>query len=380
MPFYTKRMVRYMDGKEGKKKKHNKHERGLRIAPTGAGGGGKSANAQTGAVQQTEVQTTAPAEVIVDQTFDQKKLLFMKGFLKASVERIYKEKAAYPIKHRYFSRYSILAEDGPIGESAVCKVFKAQHREFKDNFLAVKVYDGEYNIDANDSLFLKILRILGKKQSNIIQTWDIFHNSDNNQLLIFQEFANRGSLVGYLDSNPVDESQVGKWSHQLHKAIDYLGDIGITHRSIQPKHILLSHKDLRLKLTGFENSCIYWDPQKEDIKNIACIPMDNRPTDVPTYQAPEVYGDPTKEEFDPLVADVWSYGATIFYMITKAYPYDYTTNDNKNIGTNIQSNIDQIQGLSVEAKKFLSGMLKPVATERTHIDKLAADPWLKSFR
>ena len=75
MPFYTKRMVKYLEGKDGKKKKKGgkeKHEKGLRVAPTGAG------TSTIGVVAQTDVQTTQPTEHIPDQTFDQK-LLYMKG-------------------------------------------------------------------------------------------------------------------------------------------------------------------------------------------------------------------------------------------------------------------------------------------------------------
>ena len=385
MPFYTKRMVRFLEGKEGKggkggkegkKSKKSGTEKGLRVAPSSVGTGGKSA--ATSGVKQPEVLTTAPAEAIPDMAFDQKKLLFMKQNLKASLERINKEKGAFPQKHRYFQRYTVMADEGPIAETPRCKVFKAQHNDFKENLLVCKTYEGEHGIDPNNSLFLKILRVLGKKHPNIIQTWDMFI-SDNNAILIFQELANKGSLPKHLEQSTVDEQQVGRWCWQVFKGLDYLGDIGVSHRAIQPKHVLLSHKDLRVKLTGFENAATYWDVQKEDIANVPCVPLDQRPADEPSYQAPEVYGDPSKEEFDPLVADVWSFGATFYYMLTKAYPYDISSPD-PNIGPVIQANIQQIQGLSADGKRLMAEMLTPLATERKHIDKLATDSWLKAFK
>ena len=191
--------------------------------------------------------------------------------------------------------------------------------------------------------------------------------------------ANRGSLDKYLEQNPCDEQQAGKWLWKILKGLDYFGDVGISHRGLQPKHILLSHRELRVKLTGFENAAIYWDPVKEDIKNVECLPLDSRPTEVPSYQAPEVYGDSSKEEFDPIVADVWSSGATVYYMFTKQYPYDIQYTD-PNAVSQIQSNIEQITGLSAEGKKTLSEMLKPMAVERKHIDKLTSDPWVKTFK
>ena len=131
MPFYAKRMVRFLEGKEGKddkKKKGHKEKKsgsgkGIRVAPSGIGGTA-GANAGTAAVPQTEVLTTAPAEQIPENTFDQKKLLFMKGLLKASVERINREKGALPVKHRYYGRYTI-TDDTPFAETPRCKLFKA---------------------------------------------------------------------------------------------------------------------------------------------------------------------------------------------------------------------------------------------------------------
>ena len=384
MPFYTKRMVRYLEGKDGHKKKKGTKEKGsdsgkgLRVAPSGIAGAAGAKAGAAAAVPTTEVQTTAPVEQIPEKDYDQKKLLFMKGLLKASVERINKEKPCLPTKHRYFARYTI-TDETPFCECQHSKLFKAQHQEFKDSVLAVKIYEGEHGIDVNNSLYLKIIRTLGKKHPNIIQTWDVFHNSENNSILIFQELANKGSIDKYLGENPCDEQQAGKWLWQILKGLDYLGDVGVSHRGLQPKHILVNHKDLRIKLTGFENSAIYWDPIKEDIKNIACLPLESRPTDVPPYQAPEVYGDPSKEEFDPIVADVWSLGATVYYMFTKQYPYDFTSAEPTAV-QQIEQNVEQINGLSAEGKKTLSEMLKPMATERKHIDKLTSDPWVRTFK
>lgn len=382
MPFYTKRMVRFLEGKDGKRKhnRESKNEKGLRVAPSSVGTGGGSAAKAGGKSLAAEVQTTAPTEKIADNAFDQKKLLFMKGMLKAAVERLEKEKGALPVKHRYFGRYTVFQDQAPIGESATCKVFKAQHQDFKDNVLAVKIYEGEHGIDPNNSQWLKVLRVLGKKHPHIIQTWDLFHNPENNAILIFQELANKGSLLSYLQSNQMDEKQAGSWLWQILKALDYLGDVGISHRSIQPKHVLLSTKELKVKLTGFEMSAIYWDQHKEDIRNIACLPIDQRPSDpnAVSYQAPEVYGDPTKEEFDPLVADVWSLGATVYYMFAKQYPYDVTKPDT--IAKDINNNVQQMQGISADGKRVVNEMLKAAATERKHIDKLVSDPWIKSFK
>lgn len=39
-----------------------------------------------------------------------------------------------------------------------------------------------------------------------------------------------------------------------------------------------------------------------------------------SFHAPESYGNDT-DVFDPIQADIWSYGATWFYLITQTYPF-----------------------------------------------------------
>ncbi len=66
---------------------------------------------------------------------------------------------------------------------------------------------------------------------------------------------------------------------------------------IKPRRVLLVNSDLQVRLTGFYDAVIYWNPAKEDILNFPCVPSEKKSRDVPDYQAPEVYGDEKKEEF-----------------------------------------------------------------------------------
>ena len=126
---------------------------------------------------------------------------------------------------------------------------------------------------------------------------------------------------------------------------------------------------------SFRDAIIYYDAKTGRIRNQPCRPLEKRK--LANYQAPEVFGS-TSEEYDPVVADVWSYGATFFFASTRMYPFRYKAKV-KNIAMDIQKTIDQAKSLSADAKRWFSGVLHADATRRTTFDKIETDPWYKSF-
>lgn len=58
-----------------------------------------------------------------------------------------------------------------------------------------------------------------------------------------------------------------------------------------------------VKITNFRRAIVYWNVEENDIIFLACQPAEQQASDGANYQAPETYGDPAKENFDPIVAD-----------------------------------------------------------------------------
>lgn len=256
-------------------------------------------------------------------SFDEKKLLYIKGLLKSQVKHIEQTSGSVSVdkEAKLFENYCI-EEDKPIGgrPNSCEAIVKATHKQYNDYVLLCKIYDcKKAGLDAKNSLFFKVLRHLGKKHPGIIQTWDVF-SKDGNTVYVLQEFAIHGPIDKYLNK-PVDE-KTGKFlAKQMFMAMDYMGDMGIAHRALHPGHVLVTHKDMVIKLTGFRNSVVYWNTHKEDINFLPCVPVSARPKEG-DFQALEVYGDPEKEEFDPISADIWSFGACVYYFLTRKYPFD----------------------------------------------------------
>lgn len=228
-----------------------------------------------------------------------------------------------------------------------------------------------------NSFYLKLLRHLGRKHPYIILTWEIFHDDAN--IYIFQELVTKGNLVIYMETNVPTESQVCFWAKQLYRAMDFLGDNGIAHRDITPVHIIIKPmgNELWIKLTGFRRSIIYWNTDTNDINFCQCLPIAQQKQDGPNFQAPEVYGN-VNEVFDPIQADIWSYGAILFFCLANFYPYNIDF-PHEELDEEISHNISKIPNVSNECKNFLVSLLKSNANERMPFDFIDYDPWIKKI-
>lgn len=173
------------------------------------------------------------------------------------------------------------------------------------------------------------------------------------------------------------ESQLVEWVQQIYRAMDFLGDIGVCHRSITPKHVLLTPSEepnkIDAKLGSFRDAVIYFDPRLCRVRNQPCRGLDKLNSG--SFQAPEVYGK-GNEDFDPIAADVWSFGACMFYAATRCYPFNYRQ-PSDNIDEEIQKTIEMSKTISSDAKRWFSGLLRADTNLRTTFDQIESDPWFK---
>ena len=191
-----------------------------------------------------------------------------------------------------------------------------------------RIFQPNSMIVPENDMFLKVIRFIGKqkqlkfsqsltilltgqKSPFIISTMDIYAD-ENRHIYIFQEYANRGNAYDFVKNpkNPaLSEKQVSGWGLSVVGAMEFLGNMGISHRSIQPKHMLLktseANGEIIAKLSSFRDAVIYWDPETCDIIDQPCKPVAKRA--FYGFQAPEVFGE-EGEFYNPAEADVWSLG------------------------------------------------------------------------
>lgn len=309
----------------------------------------------------------------------QRKLLFMRSLIRAQVNQLVTGCSPYTVEQakKVFAEYQINREK-PLNDTNHGNLFEASNPNKKDINLMVNIHSRK-EMDPQTSIYLKVLNHLGRKHPYIIYTTDIFCDNDN--VYIFQEMINHGNMLQYLEKTPnTTEQQAQFWARQLYRALDFLGDQAIAHRFISPKHLLMKQlgHEVWIKLTGFKRSIIYWDVNYNDVIFCSCFPVEQQAIDGPNFQSPEVYGNPTTEEYDPIMADIWSYGATVYYMLGRQYPYNMMIN-NQDIESEIAHNIEQVSGLSQIGKNFLNSLLRANANDRVPFDFIARDPWIANL-
>ena len=127
------------------------------------------------------------------------------------------------------------------------------------------------------------------------------------------------------------------------------------------------------KLSSFRDAIAYWNIQQQDLIDQPCKPLSKRQYN--PWQAPEVFGD-EGEFYNPCEADVYSLGATLFFLAGRAFSYNYQAPES-NLEEAIKKNV-QAAKLSEEAKKCFIGLMHPNTDQRTQFDAIANDPWFRS--
>jgi len=293
---------------------------------------------------------------------------------------------ALPVKEQKeaaeFVNYKVQTEVPAIFEGLHSTIRRCTNTKFGSLVMSARVFRPSSLLKPDD-WYLKLLRAIGRKNQFIIQTMDIFVD-ERAHIWLLQEFGTGGNAFDYSRHHSLTEGQMLNWAQAIYQAIDWLGDLGIAHRSIQPKHLLLKavpgasdpSEAIRVKLSGFRDAIIYWDPVTKDIIDQPCLPA--AALEYAFFQAPEVFNkaNSVQEYFEPIAADLWSYGATMFYMVARMYPFNVHSPD-PNVDGEIRNSIAACGTVQDAAKYWLYGLMCTFAKLRTEFDDIATDAWFR---
>lgn len=166
---------------------------------------------------------------------------------------------------------------------------------------------------------INILKDLTKQsQKHVVRLIDCAE--DINHVYLVMEYCNGGDLLEYLTiRNRLPESTIQIFVVQLADAMKSLLALGVVHRDLKPKNILLSHKNgdtmpppsqICLKVTDFGLSRFL------DEGRMAATMCGS-----PLYMAPEIHAG---KPYDAR-ADLWSLGVLIFRCLTGSEPFRAST-------------------------------------------------------
>ncbi len=176
---------------------------------------------------------------------------------------------------------------------------------------AIKFLNNNHGSIEKEVAISKIVSMSTNSSNNIIKC----HKIINREILVL-EFLKNGNLYKYIMkmSDFVPEIKAKLWCRQLASAIAYLHSLGIVHRDIKPENILVDGDNVKLADFGLAD---FLDPQGH--LSFIC--------GSPIYLAPEIIliSKPElgpKHEYYTTSVDLWSFGVTLYFIISRKYPFD----------------------------------------------------------
>ncbi|KEG14462.1 putative protein kinase [Trypanosoma grayi] len=214
---------------------------------------------------------------------------------------------------------------------------------------------------------IHVMRTLPKHE-NIIETSECFETQSS--LYILMQYFSPTHITRLYTSETASGQPVSiplqKTKHyyaQVVRGLLHMHNRNVVHLSIAPDHVMVNDRD-QVKI-GFLVSCTYFPKGK-----LCC---DVRGT---THTvAPEVL---RNEKYDPYLADAWSMGVLLYFMLHHGrYPHD-GANTTKNILYHRIRPPDP--GLSPDAKDLLMWLLHPVPSRRMRVEQILLHPFFASGR
>lgn len=211
------------------------------------------------------------------------------------------------INSAFHSQYRILQQ---LGKGHFATVYLCVDRNTGHKF-AVKKFErrmGDSQRSQTEGLQQEIAVLMSVSHPNVLCLKDNFEEADGVYLVL--ELAAEGELFNWIVSKQkLSESEARKVFIQLFQGVKYLHERNIVHRDIKPENILLTDKNLSVKLADFGLAKIIGE---ESFTTTLC--------GTPSYVAPEILENTRHRRYTRAV-DVWSLGVVLYICLCGFPPF-----------------------------------------------------------
>lgn len=177
-------------------------------------------------------------------------------------------------------------------QTFVCKAYQAQEEMEKERVVSLmNQYSQE--IEALCKMF----------QTYIMRIYNYF--MEDNIFFLILEYCPNGSIQDYVKrEGPLEGKKLMQYVYQAASALQYCHVKQFAHHDVKPANLLID-ENLNIKLADFGMAQCGTNQCDKYGGTVA-------------YLAPEVF---QRQPYDPFKSDVWSFGATVFYMASGVIPF-----------------------------------------------------------
>ncbi|KAJ4352706.1 serine/threonine protein kinase [Ascochyta clinopodiicola] len=281
----------------------------------------------------------------------------------------------YPLKratHRFHQQYQLQEQ---LGKGHFASVYLCVEKCTGMRH-AVKKFEkrtGPGEKSKVDGLQQEIAVLMGISHPALLCLKDTFNEDDGVYLVL--ELATEGELFNWIVmKQKLTEAESRKIFIQLFQALKYLHERNIVHRDIKPENILLTDKELHVKLADFGLAKIIGE---ESFTTTLC--------GTPSYVAPEILENSNHRRYTRAV-DVWSLGVVLYICLCGFPPFSdelYSTENPYTLSQQIKlGRFDYPSpywdSVGDPALDLIDRMLTVDVEKRITIDECLEHPWTTS--
>ncbi|KAF4614798.1 hypothetical protein D9613_002520 [Agrocybe pediades] len=227
-----------------------------------------------------------------------------------------------------------------------------------------------YEIATKQHISREVLALSRLSHPGICELYEVYNGGSDRISELVLEYVTGDSLERHVTNfGGIEETKARYISFQLCDALEYIHSQGVIHGDIKPDNILL----------------VEYVPPKVKINDFGSARVTVGGSAAPcvgtlAFAAPEAFY-PSLGPYTT-IADIWSLGATLIYMLTKqrAYEDPSTTQHTKKRKLGLPLNPDALRLMSAEARDLTGKMLTEDPRRRISAAIALQHTWLKGFQ